>query len=298
MKWQDCISNYAKLRVAYNKLRYEIRKYYDNSDVFRSLDVDKFDAPPMPSKGKTKNDMWIAAYKIKLSLQDITAQLAELEYAEDPIIKSYIASLSVSCPECQNIAAKSLHTMKQYFIEYDHADSLSKAFEMESGSFQSISEYIDAPCDVSDSTMLIKAAKHSSTKVINMLLEKGANPFKANKYGESAFSVLLSNHMEEHAKKCLQQFTKTLSSSLSSQDSEIILELTKILESKVTPGELEKFIAANICSSQHQGFREMLGYDDRAAKTCFDAALESYKCLGENVKNSDVSELLWCNDLI
>lgn len=298
MKWQDCVSNYAKLRGACNKLRLDIRKYCDDSDIFRSLDVDELDIPSMPTKGKTKDDMWCAAYKANLSLKDVAVKVSQLGHSYDSMIESNIIGLKELLPKCQNIAAKILHKMKQYFIEYDHADSLSKAFEMESNSFQSISEYIDAACDASDSTMFIKAAKHSSTKVIDMLLEKGANPFKANKYGESAFSLLLSHHMEEHAKKCLHQFTKALPSSIASQDSEIILELTKILKSNTAPGELEKFIATNICSAQHQAFREMLGYDDQAAKTCFDAALESYKCLGENIKHSDVSELLWCNDLI
>jgi ankyrin repeat protein len=166
-------------------------------------------------------------------------------------------------------------TLTQSLIKQEKFDELIDLY----------SKDIDEPDEVGN-TLLMYATINQKTVLIEKLIKLKADPFKSDKFGNSAFSISLKHGREDLAQKFL--LTK-ISDILQSQ--ELTVEITPHLYSSEN-GDLSYYIASHICKSDST-LREILHFDIDTAQTCFSEAREYCETLGQ-----DSTNLLVNNDFI
>jgi ankyrin repeat protein len=134
---------------------------------------------------------------------------------------------------------------------------------------------IDESIDARGYTILMYATAHRDEEAIKFFLNNGANPFKTDNYGNSAFSIAFSQEMESVAKEFVQ--VKVISNK---KLSEIDTDLIKSLQSQ-EKGEFAYYIASHICT-KNSDLRDSLGISTEGAKTCYNQAKDYYGVLGED----------------
>ena len=119
---------------------------------------------------------------------------------------------------------------------------------------------------------LIKATTFPEDKnQIEKLIKLGANPFKWDEFGNSAFSTSLLNNNQAIAKYYL---------------SSKFPEKWQFIEKEINNDEKAfcKYIASHIATKDSE-LRDLLGYNTQAAKICFAEASSYYDVIGEDSSN-------------
>ena len=144
-------------------------------------------------------------------------------------------------------------------------------------------ENIDDPLNATGRIALMYATAYREEEAIRFLLENGANAFKENKYGDSAFSIAFEQEMEDIAREFIHDKFKNSKMSLTEDNNELSMIL-----SDINKGKFAYFVASHICATDSK-LRDFLGLDSEGARSIYASARIYYQMIGE-----DDTRLLGC----
>ena len=135
-------------------------------------------------------------------------------------------------------------------------------------------EDVNQPLDSLGYTALMYAVIDYDVKKIDDLLEKGADPFKTNKYGGSAFSMTFK--YEEPFCRLINEARKFLNHKRPEN------KLKTILNSLEDDIDFAKFVAIDMIKNEY-GMRDFIDYDEEGWKSCFYETKEYCECEGVDI---------------
>lgn len=143
-----------------------------------------------------------------------------------------------------------------------------------------IMEDVNRPLDSLGFTALMYAVSNCDEEKIDNLLEKGADPFKTNKYGDSAFSMVFKYELFCNPINKARKF-------LAHKRPEG--KLKTVLDSLENDVEFAKFVATDMIKNEY-GLRDLVDYDEDGWKECFYETKEY--CHNEGMDIRFIFELL------
>ena len=232
---------------------------------------------------------------LKYSMPEIKDMLTHLKETKDfiiPFLKEiqHANSLIDEVDE-QKLSSEVLHIKLVNQLLYRFTSDLNRIIEdiklqcIENDWVDSLLKLVDTDdinsLEDSGNTLLMRATscKYPSIKIINKLLELGADPFTKCRFSETPFSKAINNDNWELAKKYLEHKITSLN-----QDELITSEL-KVLYKLCNELEVEKFyfdLAHDLFSSE---ITNILGLDPASTEICLLHIKENYEALG---KDSDI----------
>jgi ankyrin repeat protein len=136
---------------------------------------------------------------------------------------------------------------------------------------QDINQPID---DIRGYTALMYATAYGDEEAIKFLLGNGANPFKEDDYGNSAFSIAFRQELEDIAKEFV--LSKANLDTLAKEHNNLAIALCN-----QDKGNFSYYVASHICTNDSE-LRTFLGFDNEGAKRCFTYAKDYYELLGDD----------------
>jgi tetratricopeptide (TPR) repeat protein len=137
-------------------------------------------------------------------------------------------------------------------IHQDKNDELIRVYTEELG------KQLDEP-DSSGNTLLMYATIHNNKKLIENLLEKNCDPFKADKFGNSAVSIAFDERKEELAE-------------------EFFIKFSQLKFDSLEEGGFTRYIAPKMHGNE---LNEIFHNNQTSIDTCLDAVERYCECLGD-----------------